>query len=715
MNAPRRVAVLGGGVSALAAVWDLVQHDPDVEVTIYQMGWRLGGKCASGRNADIAQRIEEHGLHILFGFYENAFHMFRAVFDELNAPPGSPLAKWTDAFEGKDCLTLAEKVGDDWVVWPLKLPDLAGIPGDRAKSGEPGTYTDLAKIAIAYARGVVDYVEHSIRDDPLGERIVIKLLLEGLELVVEHMSKQVAEALEAAANLIGKILPKLWRDMENIIERDTRYRRDWIMIELGLTIAKGLISEYTSGQTRDELDAMNLIDWLDKHSPVPGGLSRLTRESAPLNMLHDLVFAYDEGDMNRPLLAAGTAVIGAANILFNYRGHLFYQMKGGTGDVLAGPIYQVLRSEKYNRRVRFEFFHEVQKLELNDRRDAIRSIQLKVQATPKSAPYEPLVMVKNVPCWPNAPLYDLLEQGELLKAGDELPGGKGFDLESPWTAWPGVGMPVTLEQGRDFDDVVLAIPVAALADITRDLCADQLTADASDTARTAADAWSKMLKNLSTVATQSFQLWANQSVDQMGGERWKQNGAIVHGSFVGPHSNWADWSDLVSTREQWPEVQEPSCLALICDVLHTPAGALPPDDGPAYEKQMDQLVHEQMLNFVEEPLRSLWPKAYQDGAFRFDLLTDLQDGKGQSRLGAQYWRANVVPWERYTTSYPGSGAFRLRPDQSGFKHLYLAGDWTRNGLDFGAVEASVMSGRLAARGLLGQDYVIYGAGDDGAG
>ena len=34
------------------------------EVTIYQYGWRLGGKGASGRNARYGQRIEEHGLHM---------------------------------------------------------------------------------------------------------------------------------------------------------------------------------------------------------------------------------------------------------------------------------------------------------------------------------------------------------------------------------------------------------------------------------------------------------------------------------------------------------------------------------------------------------------------------------------------------------------------------------------------------------------------------
>ena len=43
------------------------------DVTIYQLGWRLGGKGASGRNQKYGDRIEEHGLHIWLGFYDNSF------------------------------------------------------------------------------------------------------------------------------------------------------------------------------------------------------------------------------------------------------------------------------------------------------------------------------------------------------------------------------------------------------------------------------------------------------------------------------------------------------------------------------------------------------------------------------------------------------------------------------------------------------------------
>ena len=79
---------------------------------------------------------------------------------------------------------------------------------------------------------------------------------------------------------------------------------------------------------------------------------------------------------------------------------------------------------------------------------------------------------------------------------------------------------------------------------------------------------------------------------------------------------------------------------------------------------------------------------------------------GPSRLDTQYWRANATPSERYVQTLPGTVQFRLWADESGLAHLYLAGDWTRNGMDIGAVEATVMSGMLAARAISGSPAKI---------
>ena len=82
MNAarPEKISIIGGGVAAIAAAYAITQT-PDwqkrYEITVYQMGWRLGGKGASGRNLAQGGRIEEHGLHIWAGFYHNAFRLMK--------------------------------------------------------------------------------------------------------------------------------------------------------------------------------------------------------------------------------------------------------------------------------------------------------------------------------------------------------------------------------------------------------------------------------------------------------------------------------------------------------------------------------------------------------------------------------------------------------------------------------------------------------------
>ena len=68
----------------MAAAFELTRptHRGKYQVTVYQVGWRLGGKGASGRGP--ADRIEEHGIHIWMGFYENAFRLLRECYAELN-------------------------------------------------------------------------------------------------------------------------------------------------------------------------------------------------------------------------------------------------------------------------------------------------------------------------------------------------------------------------------------------------------------------------------------------------------------------------------------------------------------------------------------------------------------------------------------------------------------------------------------------------------
>src|SRR3989442_355757 len=113
-NTKQKIAILGGGVGSMVTAWQLTEApgwQDKYDITVHQTGWRLGGKGASGRNLDCGSRIEEHGLHLWFGFYENAFHVISKVYAELatkNLAPGSPFQSWRDAFTPGSATTMME-------------------------------------------------------------------------------------------------------------------------------------------------------------------------------------------------------------------------------------------------------------------------------------------------------------------------------------------------------------------------------------------------------------------------------------------------------------------------------------------------------------------------------------------------------------------------------------------------------------------------------
>ena len=130
-----KVAVLGGGTGGITAAFELTAT-PELreryEVTVYELGWRLGGKGASGRNAAVGQRIEEHGLHIWFGFYDNAFRLMRDAYEELGRSPDDPLSSFEEAFVGCDQLsstTARERAGTPT---PSRCPATSCAPAIRA-------------------------------------------------------------------------------------------------------------------------------------------------------------------------------------------------------------------------------------------------------------------------------------------------------------------------------------------------------------------------------------------------------------------------------------------------------------------------------------------------------------------------------------------------------------------------------------------------------
>ena len=80
---------------------------------------------------------------------------------------------------------------------------------------------------------------------------------------------------------------------------------------------------------------------------------------------------------------------------------------------------------------------------------------------------------------------------------------------------------------------------------------------------------------------------------------------------------------------------------------------------------------------------------------------------GPGRLGTGWPRRAVLGGQRRPVRSLRAVASRERPPPTGIRrvgydNLYLAGDWTDNGINAGCIEAAVVSGLRAANTVLGE-------------
>jgi hypothetical protein len=206
-----------------------------------------------------------------------------------------------------------------------------------------------------------------------------------------------------------------------------------------------------------------------------------------------------------------------------------------------------------------------------------------------------------------------------------------------------------------------------------------------------------MVDRVETTATKAFQLWLNENLTGIPSER-----RVTMTGYVEPFDTWSSMDHLLE-HEGWDPNAKPTSLIYFCNTLPTD---WPPDPGDSgYPKRQHEAVREEAIEFMDDNLVEVWPAALDvdSGGFRWDTLVGTDDAVGTERFDSQYWRANVDPSDRYVLSLPGSERYRLRPDESGFENLYLAGDWTDSGLNAGCVEAATISGLQAANAILGVD------------
>ena len=724
---PQKVAIIGGGVGAMTAAFYLTDQpgwQSRYEITVYQLGWRIGGKGASGRNAEAGQRIEEHGLHIWFGFYDNAFALMQKAYALLDRPKGAPLATWDEAFKPQHFVALTEWIRDHWEIWPVDTPPKPGTPGH---GGERLSVWDVVVTAcewvkqwlgaLAEAHEAPPAVCATIDDSPSW----LHRLTAAVECGIEQLAADVREAAHAVHCFVKELDLSLHESCDTedhrFLQASLRGLRDWlretfpvpaelatelrrlyICVDLALT---SLIGMFEDGVFTHGFDVINDIDfqaWLAKHGANPD----VTVGSAPVRGFYDLVFAFQDGDVNKPDIEAGTMLRGMMLVAFAYRGAIMWKMQAGMGDVVFTPLYQLLRQ----RGVGFKFFHQVDELlPAADGRPVVEQIVLTRQAdvTRGADHYEPRVDVKGLACWPSTPQYAQIvpEQAALLKA-------RNINLECHWSDWPDVyeaafGKPlpkVVLQRGHDFDLVVFGASVASVPELAPKLVERS-------------PALKAMTDHVKTVATQAYQVWLSKDLRELGWKTWSScpghaKEEPVLSAFSEPFDTWAPMDQLL-VREDWPAGQEPANVSYFCSAL--PMAHYPPERDFGFPAKCRAEVRANATAQLNGPIKALWPNAVTAEGFKWDWLVDLQrpDGSGgEERFASQYWRANVDPSERYVLSVVGSSAYRLATDGSGFSNLYLTGDWIRTGLNAGCVEAATMAGMQTSRAISGWPKVIRG-------
>lgn len=732
---PKKIAIFGGGMSALTTAYELTNHadwQNNYDITIYQMGWRVGGKTSTGRGKH--DTIEEVGIHIFQGWYDNAFKVFQDAYayNEKNNlfPADFPFKTWKDAFllENATLLTQWFAPKNEWISKNLILPPNNLTPG---QGGQQPVGVLIQKVLYILNEVIFGKTNPENKDNNLSNSILGNVFdnIIGNDHITQAnkwYDSLVGDAHKLINNVIGNTLSKIglniyrntphlflskaaelakdlttkpavyqliidllkefekWFEYITGLFPKTDERMYWIrtMGEFGLVALRGFLEDIYNPETKKvDFDAINHLDfrqWLKQK-----GLSEESLQSATVRFIYTGTFANLAG--KNGLIAAGTAM-NFLSVSINYKGAFVWKFKAGTGDTMVAPIYTMLA----HRGVKFKFFHKVTQVH-HSTTGEIEQVSIAKQVTLKQEPYKPLIKVKGVPAWTAEPLYDQIDDQQAKKLQEEH-----INLESAWSNWQNVDN-FTLQKGKDFDIAVLAIPVAALGG-EQGVCSEIIAKNMK---------WQAMYKNVKTTSTQSIQTYITPSYTDLGMNL--KNWGIEQGAtpnlvtYASPIYSWIDMS-LVIPQESFSQAGKPNILIYFCGSADDPV-VIPPFSNTQYPNEAREQLISRFQQWLNDNMGYFFPKGtsieYPQG-FNFDMFFDMNDSTqatGEEKLLSQTIRININPWDRYTLSVPQSAKYRLKTDASEFKNLFLTGDWIDFGVNVGYIEGAVNSGLQAAQAL----------------
>ena len=731
----RHIAIIGGGPAGLSAAFHLAQKDEwdkDYSITVYQPGWRLGGKGATGRNEEYSWRIEEHGIHGFCRFYFNTWLMMKQVYDGLTDADRKKLATGTikEAFLPSSLTYSVSSSHQCFHPEVARYRRTNELPWDEneLKLDWDTILTILTK--LLQIRDSVDEntaqkgkdIYQSFGDNPI-KKLVRTWYSCGFGLVrnVKKTEAAVSRALRQAGpglltdfqsirEQLDKVQKKVRSDIKSHSEKKLGHNRGLALLDILVAMFIGLIDDDLIGKEIDEIDDKTIGEWLAAHGATVYSLTSQVFVAVP-----NILFSAPEGNGNEyPDLSAASWLTWTLRGLLG-KGDFFYFMAAGTGESVILPIYLYLKRQG----VKFEFFHKLKHVEFasSGANRNVSALKFERQAEPAASEYDPLIDIpleiqgkaRNCWAWPNQPKYADLVDGESKKDID-FEAWDGTPPDQQYSMTLSRADEILAGQEKEFfTHVVFAMPPSMI----------KLVGLGNE------GKWSDVNEHMKTTPTQAAQVWLTKSTEDLG---WKiptdskpevppeslQHWRYASANFPNPLNAMVAFDDVIA-YEGWQsgseasEIQSPKGLIYLCSQIQ-----------PLNEQDKAQdLVRVQsnlaaslrlMGNFFDDDGKLFMPDGETPGedekverhdwmTVDFDLLYHVGEGEGLARLDSQYIRVNTDPMDAYVQAPAGSAGHRIHSWETGLVNAVAAGDWIYTGFNIGAFESAVTGGKLAAFAL----------------
>jgi len=694
--AKTKIAILGGGMAGLSAAYQLTKtaalrerHD----VTVYQLGWRLGGKAASGRDA--LGRNLEHGLHVWFGCYENTFQMIQEVY-AARGEDGWAMPTWRDAVKPQGFTPIGmQNAAGDWSYWPLTWASNDGVPGDGTLMPSLldmiETFVDWVILYIIRAGEAPETAALGAVGRPPAQRSVVATPAGALAEAKSVLGRLGVLEGNALREDMGRVLGLIgWAHDAHAATvgvgaaRGSRHSMSHDILNILLAVVRGVFTDLILEDAPFvSIDDIELSDWFTRHGADP----EVVANSSIVRVIYDTLFQYADGDVSRRNLAAGTGMGTVFRLVGTYKGSMMWTVQAGMGEVIVGPVYEHLKKAG----VRFEFFHKVTSIEPDlsdpgDLRPPVQTIRFDLQAEPREGDYEPVTLRDGMVLWPSEPHWDQLDNGAAMQAAK-------VNFESHWCAWPAVRS-VELTRGVEFDTVLLAVALGAFKPLNaedRSFCAPLMAQN---------PAFADWVNNVGLVPSLGVQLWSDRTTAELG---WT---GLKPATVSGPEylNIWADMTQVIRF-ESWTETP-PKSLHYLTGTYATTLYRQSSSDTGAPARALAEITA-QTRDWLNQSSIAMWPAARSGDHFDWSVLSTNADVTGEARLTLQFIRANIDPTETTTLSGAGTTKYRPHADESGFANLILAGEGTVLGFTT-SFEGAVISGAAASRAICGEPSYIPG-------